>query len=180
MKIKKEDALALIVDIQERLLPVMEQKDLLLKNTRILMEGLQILDVPMMITQQYTKGLGMTDPSLFPFTGTDHYLEKRTFSCWADEGIQQAIQSCHCRQIILCGIESHICVQQTALDLIHAGYEVILVTDCVSSRKASDKEIALRRMEQEGVRLTTYESLLFEIMETSLHPRFKEISKLIR
>lgn len=180
MKMKRSQSLALIIDDQVRLLPSITDSELMLQNTRTFIQGLKILEVPMMITQQYTKGLGMSDPSIFQCAETTEYLEKRSFSCWGDETIRQKIQDSGCRQIILCGIETHICVLQTALDLLHAGYEVILVEDCVSSRKLSDKETALKRMMQEGVVLTSYESLLFELMETSLYPRFKEISNLIK
>lgn len=180
MKIKPDAALALIIDDQVRLLPSIFESDTLLHNTGILIQGLKILEVPMMITQQYTKGLGMSDPSVYLHAETTEYMEKRTFSCWGDEEIRRKIQDSGRSQMILFGIETHICVQQTALDLLRAGYEVILVEDCVSSRKLSDKETALKRMIQEGAIVTSYESLLFELMETSLHPRFKEISGLIK
>lgn len=180
MKIKSDAALALIIDDQVRLLPAITDAKTLLHNTGILIQGLKILDIPMIITQQYTKGLGMSDPSVYIHAGTREYMEKRTFSCWENEAIRQKIQGSGRRQIILCGIETHICVLQTALDLLLAGYEVILAEDCVSSRKLSDKETAVKRMIQEGVVITSYESLLFELMETSLHPHFKEISRLIK
>ena len=180
MKIKGDQCLALIIDDQIRLLPSISESALLLQNTGILLQGLQILEVPLLITQQYTKGLGMSDPSIFHYAGTEHYLEKRSFSCWGDSEIRRFIQNSGCRQIILAGIETHICVQQTALDLLENGYDVILIEDCVSSRKPTDKATALRRMENAGVTVTSYESLLFELMETSLYPRFKEISALVK
>ncbi|MBS6194009.1 MAG: isochorismatase family protein [Clostridiales bacterium] len=180
MKIKTATALTLIIDNQVRLLPSITASEELLKNTALLLQGLKLLEVPLIITQQYTKGLGMSDASIYLHAQTTEYLEKRTFSCWGDAAIRQKIMDSGRRQIILCGIEAHICVLQTALDLVRAGYEVILVEDCVSSRQLSDKETALKRMIQEGVAVTSYESLLFELMETSLHPRFKEISKLIK
>lgn len=180
MKIKRSESLALFIDDQVRLLPSIADSELLLKNTGILLEGLRILEVPFFITQQYTRGLGMSDPSVFLHAGTQEYLEKRTFSCWGEEAIRTKIQQSGCRQIILSGIETHICVQQTALDLLAQGYEVILAEDCVSSRKLTDKRTALNRMSREGVIITSYESLLFELMETSLHPRFKTISRLIK
>lgn len=180
MNITSNSSLFLIIDDQVRLLPSICDAEKMLHNTGILIQGLKLLNVPMVITQQYTKGLGMSDPSIYLHTGTEDYLEKRTFSCWKDENIRKFIQNSGCRRVILCGIEAHICVLQTALDLVHAGYETVLVTDCTSSRKLSDKETALQRMLQEGITLTSYESLLFEMMETSLHPHFKEISALIK
>lgn len=180
MEIKKETCLALIVDNQLKLLPSITNAELLLHNTEILLQGLHLLNVPMIITQQYTKGLGMSHPSMFTASGLESYFDKRTFSCWKDESIRSHIISSQKKQIILCGVESHICILQTALDLIHNGYEIILAEDCVSSRKPNDKAIALQRMQKEGIVITTYESLLFELMETSLHPNFREISRLIK
>ena len=180
MHITSNASLFLIIDDQVRLLPSIYDAEKMLHNTEILIQGLKILNVPMVITQQYTKGLGMSDSSIYLHTGTEDYLEKRTFSCWKDENIRHYIETSGRRQVNLCGIETHICVLQTALDLVHAGYETVLVTDCTSSRKSSDKATALQRMIQEGVTLTSYESLLFEMMETSLHPHFKEISALIK
>ncbi|MGN0251721.1 MAG: hydrolase [Oliverpabstia sp.] len=180
MKIKREQCLTLLIDDQIKLLPAIYESALLLQNTKILLQGLRILEVPIQITQQYTKGLGMSDPSIFRYAEITDYLEKRTFSCWGEEEIRRTIQESGCRQIILAGIETHICVLQTALDLLQNGYEVILVEDCVSSRKLSDKQTAIQRMIQEGVIVTSYESLLFELMETSCYPRFKEISALVK
>lgn len=180
MKIKKEQCLALIIDDQMKLLPSISESALLLRNTDILIQGLKILEVPLLITQQYTKGLGMSAPSIFLYAQTESYFDKRSFSCWGDTEIRRNIQNSGCRQIILAGIETHICVQQTALDLLQNGYDVILVEDCVSSRKLSDKQTALNRMANEGATVTSYEALLFELMETSLYPRFKEISALIK
>lgn len=180
MKINRKQCLALIIDEQARLLPSIADNTQLLYNTGVLIQGLRILQVPMIITQQYTKGLGMSDPSIFLHAGTSEYMEKRTFSCLGDEAIARRIKKSGCSQIILCGIETHICVMQTALDLVREGYEVILVEDCAASRKPSDKRIALERMEKEGVTFASYESLLFELMETSLYPRFKEISALVK
>lgn len=180
MQIKRQNCLAMIIDDQIKLLPSISDSEQLLKNTGILIQGLKILNIPMIITQQYTKGLGMSDPSIFTYAQTTSYFEKRSFSCMGDPQIRQYIQNSNYKQIILCGIETHICVLQTALDLLHDDYEVILVEDCVSSRRSSDKNCAIRRIEKAGAIITTYESLLFELMETSLYPRFKEISQLIK
>ena len=180
MRIKPENALVMIIDEQVKLLPTIYENEKILKNTEILIKGLRLLDVPFLITQQYTKGIGPSDPAIYESAGTEAYYEKRTFSCWDTQEIRDAIVSSGRRQIVLCGIESHICVMQTAIDLIANGYTVYLVEDCASSRRKNDKETALRRMTAEGVLLTTYESLLFELMVTSTHPNFREVSKLIK
>lgn len=122
----------------------------------------------------------MSAPSLFEAAGTDSWLEKRTFSCLGDEIIRKTLQDSHKKQVIVCGVEAHICVEQTVLDLLHLGYEVFLIADCVSSRKSSDLQTAIRRIAQAGAVVTSYEAILFELMETSMHPRFREISALIK
>lgn len=180
MKIKTQHAIALAIDEQERLLPAIHNGQTILHHTELLLKGLHLLDVPILITQQYTKGLGMSAPSVFSAAGTDSWLEKRTFSCLGDEIIRKTIQDSHRRQVIICGVEAHICVQQTVLDLLHLGYEVFLIEDCISSRRPSDLRTAVHRMEQAGAVVTSYESLLFELMETSMHPQFREISRLIK
>ena len=180
MKIKLPHAIALAIDEQERLLPAIQNGKETLRHTETLLKGLRLLDIPILITQQYTKGLGMSAPSLFEATGTDSWLEKRTFSCLGDEIIRKTLQDSHKKQVIVCGVEAHICVEQTVLDLLHLGYEVFLIADCVSSRKSSDLQTAIRRMAQAGAVVTSYEAILFELMETSMHPRFREISALIK
>lgn len=180
MKIRPQHAITLVIDEQERLLPAIYNSEEILYHTEILLKGLRLLEIPILITQQYTKGLGMSAPSLFVAAGTDSWLEKRAFSCIGDEIIRKAIQDSHKKQVIVCGTEAHICVQQSVLDLLHLGYEVFLIADCISSRKPSDAKTAIHRMEQAGAIVTSYEAVLFELLETSMHPQFKAISALIR
>ncbi len=180
MRADLNNTIALIVDEQVKLMPVIHDAASVIRNTRILMEGLKLLEVPFLITQQYTKGMGMTEKAIFETAGTEEYLDKRTFSCMDAENIRSAIEKSGKKQVILAGVEAHICVLQTALDLADAGFDVFVVEDCISSRKVSDKETALKRMIQTGVQVTSYESLLFELMRTSTHPEFKQVSKLIK
>lgn len=180
MRILKEDTIALAVDFQEKLMPVMACAEELEARTNILLKGLRTLEVPTLFTQQYTKGIGMTVPSLFEAAGTKEYFDKITFSCWDDEAIRNAVEASGKKNVIICGIESHICVLQTCMDLKEAGYTPILVVDCMSSRKESDKEIAILRAQQEGILLTTTEAILFELTRKAGNPTFKEISRLIK
>lgn len=180
MRILKEDTIALVVDFQEKLMPVMAGKEELEVRTNILVKGLKTLEVPMLITQQYTKGIGMTIPSLFESSETEEYFDKVTFSCFDDETIRAKIEESGKKNVIVCGIESHICVLQTCIDLKEAGYTPILVVDCMSSRKESDKEIAILRAQQEGILLTTTEAILFELTRKAGNPTFKLISRLIK
>ncbi len=180
MRIKAEDTMAMIVDYQESLMKVMYQGDELEKNASILIKGLKALGIPMMITQQYTKGLGNSVQSVYQAAGTEEYYDKKTFSCWKDDVISDKVKSFGKKNIIICGIETHICVLQTCIDLKENGYQPILITDCVSSRKKSDKDTAVSRAVQEGILVSTYESILFELLEKAGSDTFKAISKLIK
>lgn len=181
MRIIKEDTLAIMVDIQEKLLPVMADGKELIANTTRLLKGLKVLEVPLIISRQYSKGLGDTVSELKELVekGTPDF-DKITFSCFGDESIRNFIDKQKIKNIILFGIEAHICLQQTAIDCMMAGYQVIVVTDCISSRKEKDKSIAIHRYEKEGAILTTYESLLFELTGQAGTNTFREISKIIK
>ena len=176
MRIEREQAIAIVVDYQEKLLPVMQEREKLLHNSCILLEGLKALDVPMVITQQYTKGLGMTTEAIFEAAGTTEYIDKIAFTAF--DAVKWKLRGK--KFVIVCGIESHICVLQTVIDLKAAGYVPVLVADCVSSRKESDKQVALERARQEGAIVTTYESLLFELLKVAGTDISKTIQKLIR
>jgi nicotinamidase-related amidase len=182
------------VDVQERLFPHMQGRDELETRLLILVRGLKILGVPLLVTQQYTQGLGETIPSLRAALGwasasgggiaeaplPSSPIEKRAFSCCDDPGFSSALAASGRPRVIIAGIEAHVCVLQTALDLQADGYTAVVVADCVSSRRLSDREVALRRMQSEGVLLTTCESILFELARTSAAQSFKAISRLVK
>lgn len=180
MRVKREETIALIIDVQEKLMPVMAESDALEERMNILIRGLRMLEVPMVVTQQYTKGLGPTIPSIRESVGSETYLEKLTFSCYDEDEIRRQIKESGCKNVLVFGIESHICVLQTCIDLKDAGYMPILVTDCISSRKSADKEGAILRAIGEGILMTTTEAILFELTGRAGTPVFKEISKLIK
>ena len=176
MRILREDAVALVVDYQEKLVPVMNEKEFLIERSQILLQGLKILGVPMIITQQYTKGLGTTVEDISSAVGKSDYIEKISFSAY--EQVKDQIEGK--KYVIVCGIESHICVLQTVIDLAAAGYVPVVVEDCISSRQKTDKEIALKRMSQEGAVITTSESLLFELLRVAGTETSKKIQRLIK
>jgi len=179
--INRGNTIALIVDYQEKLMPVIYEKEKLLDNSVKLINGLRILGIPMIMTQQYTKGIGMTVSQIVEACGTIEYVDKKSFSCYENkEVMDKVINMQEIENIILCGIEAHICVLQTAIDLQKAGFTSLLVEDCISSRKLNDKLIAIRRMEREGAVITTYESILFEFMKSAEVAEFKQISRLIK
>ncbi|MDD2981333.1 MAG: isochorismatase family protein [Hespellia sp.] len=176
MKINREQIAAVAIDYQERLIPAMREKEALVKNTSILMEGLRVLDIPICLTQQYTKGLGNTVPEITEAAGTSEFFDKISYSAY--EHIESFVKEKS--QVILCGMESHICVLQTLIDLRERGFEVILVVDCIDSRKEQDKKYAIERAKAEGAVLTTYEALLFELLGKAGTDEAKKIQKLIK
>lgn len=180
MRILPEETQCMLIDLQERLLPAMSGKEACEDRAVMLAKGMKILDIPMIITQQYTKGLGKSVPSIYEAAGTEEYFDKRTFSCTKDEDIMKAISDSDRQNVIVCGVEAHVCVLQTCIDLKELGYQPVMVVDAVASRKESDKSVALQRAMQEGILLTTAESILFELTVDSKHPKFKEISALVK
>ncbi|MBN1819648.1 MAG: isochorismatase family protein, partial [Prolixibacteraceae bacterium] len=150
MRIKKENTIGLVIDIQERLFPAMMEKGKLLKNCLILLEGLNILNIPLIVTQQYSKGLGETIGDLQPVIKNSPLIEKRDFSCCGEPGFIELIKKPGGKNIVICGIESHVCVLQTAIDLKGLGLNPIIVADCISSRKETDLTFAFNRFHHEG------------------------------
>ncbi len=180
MRIKPENSIFVQVDIQEKLFPHISNNEELEKNLQILIKGLKLHEVPVIVNEQYKKGIGETIPSIQELTKDYPHFEKTTFSCCGNEDGLNAIKASGRDIVILAGIETHVCVLQTAIDLLEEGFKVVLVTDCVNSRKEKDKEMAITRLVQAGAIPTTYESLLFELTVNAKHPVFKEISKLVK
>ncbi|MBN8217510.1 MAG: isochorismatase family protein [Spirochaetes bacterium] len=169
-----------VVDLQERLLPVMHEKERLLSRCRLLLGGLTALEIPTLATQQYTKGLGPTVADLAQLLPHFDPIEKTAFSCFGAPGFPERLKATGCRRVALCGIEAHVCVRQTARDLLAAGYEVDLVVDAVSSRAPADLDAGIRRILAEGARPASVEMILFEILGDAKHPLFKDISRLVK
>ena len=176
-----ETSLLVIIDIQERLLPAILQQQQVLFNARRLLEAASVLGVPVVVTEQYPQGLGKTVKELLPLipAGTA-VLPKKSFSIYDDESIRAEIEKHRRFQVILCGVEAHVCVQQSAFDLLGAGKEVHIVVDAIGSRFAENRDIALRRFEFSGIVLTSTESLLFEWCRSAEHPQFKMFSRLAK
>ncbi|MCD6354019.1 MAG: hydrolase [Prolixibacteraceae bacterium] len=180
MRITKENTTGLIIDIQERLFPVMHGKEQLLKNCQILISGLEALNLPLITTQQYTKGLGETLPEIKSIITNFSFIEKSSFSCFDEPEVLEKLKKVETKNILICGIESHVCVLQTAVDFKAAGFIPIVVTDCVSSRIKENIELAKERFRHEGIMMTSYESILFELTRSSAAPEFRTISKLVK
>lgn len=180
MSLLVEETALLLIDVQERLFGHIENHALIEKHLLVLVQGLQSLEVPLLCNQQYTQGLGETIATLRALLGDSVVYEKRTFSCCQNEDVMERLKALHVKRVIVAGVESHVCVLQSVLDLLEAGFEVMVCADAIGSRKEKDHEIALRRMEQESARLCTTESLLFELLHSANHPQFKAISALVK
>ena len=180
MRIKQKDTAAVVIDIQERLLPHIYDGNSILQNSLKIIVGLQILSIPVIVTQQYTKGLGPTDPSIAGKIAEFSYIEKTSFSCFEEPVFQKELTLLGKQNIIIIGIESHVCVLQTCLDLLSGGYNPVVIEDCVSSRKPEDKIVSIKRMRQEGARISTLESILFELTRKAGDETFKRISRLVK
>jgi nicotinamidase-related amidase len=219
LRITREQTCALLVDVQERLFPHMFERGDLERNLQILLRGLEILDIPLLVTQQYTKGLGLTIPLLqdtlgwkngedragdsssradeaaapAPYVGKPYvgkpyvgkpyvgkpYIEKIAFSCWGEPEFRKALKALGRKRVLLAGIETHICVLQTAIDLKQAGYTPVVIEDCTASRRENDRRTALKRLHAEGILISSYESILFELMQEAGTETFRAISRLV-
>jgi hypothetical protein len=180
MRITVENSNVVLVDVQQKLFPVISEGRALETKLETLLHGLHILNVTPIVTEQYPEKLGGTILSLSDFTKDSKVYEKRAFSCFGNQDFQTNILSSVKKKLILCGIETHVCVLQTGLDALALGLDVFIVEDAVGSRNPQDKNVALKRLLQCGAQMTTVESLLFELLETSTHEKFREISKLIK
>ncbi len=180
--LRREDALLLVVDIQERLWTAMEKefRETFLGNSRILMETARSAAMPLVVSEQYPKGLGKTIPEIAALMDKETALEKLFFSCYRDPALKSRIDSCRKSTVILCGIETHVCVMQTALDLMSAGYTAAVACDAVCSRRMTDRIASLDAMARQGVLVYPTETIAFMIMEKAGTELFKQISPLFR
>ena len=180
MRILRENTAAVIIDIQQKLFPHMKEKDVLEQNTIRLLKGLNAMNIPVIATQQYTKGLGPTIESVRSLLSREITVEKSVFSCCDEPVFIEKLKSLNKKFIILAGIEAHVCILQTAVDLVSGNFIPVIVSDCVSSRKAKDRDCAINRMYAEGSIITTFESVLMELCRTSRSDDFKKISAVIK
>lgn len=175
------ESMLLIIDIQEKLLHAIFNRLTVQPKSEILAKTAKILNIPAIITEQYPKGLGETVKELKDALPEDvKILEKDYFSALNNKEIAEAIQETKRKQVLVVGIETHICVNQTVADLIKSGYEVFVVTDACGSRAESEYKAGLERMRANGAQLITTEIALFEWLKSSKHQNFKEIQSLIK
>lgn len=181
MRIYRDDTVLVVVDIQEKILKVIDEIDSVLDKSKKLIAGFKVLNIPILVSEQYPKGLGITEASIIDVLGEFYNpIEKREFSCAQNINFFDVLKKTHKKNVVLIGVESHVCVLQSAIDLIAEGFNVIIPVDCVSSRTKLDKKYAIKRMNKEGVYITTYEALLMELTQGAHKPYFKLISKIIK
>lgn len=169
-----------VVDVQGKLAQLMVDKDTLFRNIGILVESVRILEMPVLWCQQVPEALGPTAPEIAErLTGLEP-IDKASFSCCGAEEFNVKLEALNRRQVLLCGIETHVCVYQTAMDLLRQGLEVTVMADAVSSRTAQNKQIALNRLAAEGATVACTEMVLFELLKTARHPQFRQVAKLVK
>ena len=177
----RNQAVLVVVDFQEAFRSPINDFAQIASRISIAVRGFQILNLPIIITEQYPKGLGRTSEEiLFSLPPDFEVIEKTAFSSCGASAFMEKLRASGATQIALCGLEAHVCINQTAHDLLNENYEVHLLTDCVSSRFTQDKETALRKMQGNGVVPSSVEMALFELMTDAKHEQFKEIQALIK
>lgn len=169
-----------VVDVQGKLAQLMTDKDALFKNVQILIQAAKILEIPILWCQQVPEALGPTLPEIAGLLAGIEPINKASFSCCGEEKFNAELNSLAKEQVLLCGIESHVCIYQTAMDLMEGGLEVMIVADAVSSRTEQNRQIALTRLAAEGAHISSTEMALFELLKTARHPQFRQIAKLVK
>ncbi|MEN6576498.1 MAG: hydrolase [Phycisphaerales bacterium] len=169
-----------VIDVQGKLAQLMVDKESLFKNIRILIQAAQILEIPILWCQQVPGALGPTAPEIAELLAGQEPIDKASFSCCGEERFMDAFNSLDKDQVLLCGIEAHVCVYQTAMDLMEEGLDVTVVADAVSSRTEQNRQLALKRLSDEGAGIGSTEMVLFELLGTAKHPQFREIAKLVK
>lgn len=179
-RIRREDCVLVVIDVQEKFMKVLDDVDTLLGNIVKLTMSANEFNVPLIVTEQNPEGLGKTVDQIYDFLGPHDYFSKSTFSCFGNEPFKEKIRSLGRKQIILTGIETQVCIVQTALDALEEGMEVFVVADAVTSRKASDREIALERMRQAGAIVECAEGVMFYLLEDCNDEKFKKLQWIIK
>ena len=180
LRLNRAKAGLLVIDIQEKLLPLIFEKERLVQNCVRLIKAAQILGLPVFVTEQYRKGLGHTDQTVAAAFADFAPIEKVTFSSCGAEGLLPAIKDRGLTNLLLCGIEAHVCVLQTCLDLLEEDRNVFVVADAISSRDPENRKIAVERMRSAGAAIVTLEMALFEMLERAATDEFKQVLALLR
>ena len=170
----------LVIDVQEKLTPLVHEKDILLKNIRIMIQAAQVLDIPILWSEHVPDKIGATVEPIRRLMPVQKPIVKKTFGCCGEKNSTKALAALYRKQIIVTGIEAHVCVYQTVAQLLESSYKVQVVADAVSSRAASNKDIGLERIRSCGGEITSTETMLFELLRTAEHGQFRNILDLVR
>jgi len=194
-----QDCCLIVVDVQGKLAQLMVDKEALFKNIRILIQAAKILNIPILWCQQVPEALGPTVPEIAELLTGSEPINKASFSCCGQEKFNAQLNALGKEQVLLCGIETHVCIYQTAMDLVawasrpwnrdhgqdaramgKGGLDVTILADAVSSRTEQNRHIALTRLAAEGAHISSTEMALFELLKTAKHPQFREIARLVK
>jgi nicotinamidase-related amidase len=180
VKLDRSRAVLAVIDVQEAFRPAVLDFERVASNTAVLVQGARRMAVPVLVTEQYPKGLGKTVPEVADHLDGITPVEKVCFSAVDAGAFHSALGSMGRDQVLLCGIESHVCVNQTAEDLLAGGMEVHVAADAVTSRTEQNRDLGLHKMERSGAQLTSVETALFELLREAGTPEFKDVQALIR
>jgi nicotinamidase-related amidase len=180
MTLNRADTIGLVIDLQEKILPIIQNKDAILKNSLTLLKGLNALNIPILVTQQNTKNLGATLPAVTEVIRNFNYFDKLTFSCWREQAFQKELIASGKKNVVIIGIEAHVCVMQTVLDLAANGYQPVVVEDCIGSSTLNDKKVSLWRMRDNGAIITTWESIIMELCTAAGSDEFRSLLKIVK
>jgi nicotinamidase-related amidase len=178
--LNKENTVLLVIDVQGKLAQLMHNKEALFDSLQRVIKGIQALDIPIVWIEQNPKGLGPTIPQVAQLLKDYKPVEKYSFSCCGNTGFMEALNAAGRSQVLVTGIETHICVYQTVMDLLDLNYEVQVVIDAVSSRTPENKQLALDKMQAAGASLTSTEMALFELLQVAEGEAFKEILQIVK
>lgn len=171
-------ALLVIIDVQERLIPAVQDSEIVINNLRTMIQGAQLFGIPILLAEQIK--LGAIVPGIKELLPSTSSIVKKSFSCCGEERFIQSLEESERNQILLGGVECHVCVHQTAMDLLARGYETYVLEDCVSSRAAANRETGLRRMNAEGVKSTSTEMALYELLRVAEGEGIRSLTRLVK
>ena len=180
MKLSRSNALLFVLDVQEKIFSVMHEQEKTKRNICRAIEGADVLEIPVIWTEQYPAGLGPTLPDVAAKMNGQQPLQKMSFSCLGDEQIREQLKEHDRNQILVCGIETHVCVYQTVQDLLTDGFEVHVITDCVMSRHEPNHKLGLQKMADMGAQRTSVEMALFELLGLAEGEQFKAVARIIK
>jgi len=179
--LEPEDSLLLIIDLQEKFKPVIEKWDEIVSNTAKLIYTFRILDLPIIITEQYPEGLGSSVAEIKNALGDEYKpIKKVEFDALSNPRIMLKVEEKDRKNLVITGIEAHVCILQTSLSALQRGYRVHLPWDAISARKESDIELAMRRLEQAGALTASTEMIIFQLLKSSKNPKFKEVQSVVK